>query len=305
LIRQIVQDFAILEDSKIIQDDDKFLVVKAVIASEIVHKYKDGMAYKPADELEKAAWTAEGRWVKALSHPASDYIRNVNDINGRMENPRFRKDLNDPKTNRPCRRGIEVDIRFFKDRTGKEVLDKIKSGQLKDNSIGFSCDKDGTPGEFQGQKYDYVQRNICIDHLAAPIEKGRCPSPYCGINADSVEDLEKPVITVQDDDLGVSYVFDKAKFTDEQAKVWVEKRSVKDCPVCTRMLEAGLLTAGQRLYKQYGADVLEVIEGHELPPKDASPQPPATTDTQDSKDDVIQKNRLALKDLYSLTEIFT
>ena len=109
-----MQDFAVFEDSKIVQDDDKFLVVKAVIASEIVHKYKDGLAYKPADELEKAAWTAEGRWVKALSHPASDHIRNVNDINGRMENPRFRKDLNDPKTNRPCRRGIEVDIRFFK-----------------------------------------------------------------------------------------------------------------------------------------------------------------------------------------------
>jgi hypothetical protein len=89
LIRQIVVDFAVLEDSKIIQDDDKFLVVKAVIASEIVHKYKDGMAYKPADELEKAAWTAEGRWVKALSHPRSDHIRNVNDINGCMETPSF------------------------------------------------------------------------------------------------------------------------------------------------------------------------------------------------------------------------
>ena len=62
-----MQDFAILEDSKIIQDDDKFLVVKALIASEIMYKYKDGMAYKTADELEKAAWTAEGRWVKALS----------------------------------------------------------------------------------------------------------------------------------------------------------------------------------------------------------------------------------------------
>jgi hypothetical protein len=72
LIRQIVVDFAVLEDSKIVQDDDKFLVVKAVIASKIVHKYKDGMAYKPAAELEKAAWTAEGRWVKALSYPASD-----------------------------------------------------------------------------------------------------------------------------------------------------------------------------------------------------------------------------------------
>ena len=58
-----------MEDSKIIQDEDRSLVVKAVIASEIVHKYKDGVAYKPADELEKAALTADGRWIKALSHP--------------------------------------------------------------------------------------------------------------------------------------------------------------------------------------------------------------------------------------------
>ena len=48
MIRQIVQDFAVLEDNKIIQDDDKFLVVKTVIASEIVHKYQRGIAYKPA-----------------------------------------------------------------------------------------------------------------------------------------------------------------------------------------------------------------------------------------------------------------
>jgi hypothetical protein len=380
LIRQFVQDFAVLEDSKIIQDDDKFLVVKAVIASEIVHKYKDGMAYKPADELEKATWTAEGRWVKALSHPASDQIRNVSDINGRMENPRFRKDLNDPKTNRPCRRGIEVDIRFFKDRTGKDVLDKIRSGQLKDNSIGFSCDKDVTPGEFGGQKYDYVQRNICIDHLAAPIEQGRCPSPYCGINVDSAED-DKPIVEVQDVNLGISYRFDSAKFTPKKAEEWVQKRTHKDCPVCTRIDEVGLLTAAQRLYKQYGADVLEVVEGYTLPPvapqkilvnfRDVSdamtpvqidakiqelhtkydalrvkekafyeaqklePSPQlqklyqqmgdidneikAFTELKakkivegnndsavaDGKDDVILKNRQALKDLYSLTEIFS
>lgn len=113
MIRQIVQDFATL-DSKIIRDDDKFLVFKAVIASEILHKYKDGMAYKPADELEKAAWTADGRWVKALSHPTSDHIRNINDINGRMENSRFRKDLIDPKTNRPCRRGHRSRYSLFK-----------------------------------------------------------------------------------------------------------------------------------------------------------------------------------------------
>ena len=263
MTRTIVQDYATFEDSKIVSEDDKSIVVKAIIASEIVQQYKDGYAYKPADELEKATWTADGRWVKALSHPTGPQINSISDIHGRMENPRFRKDLNDPKTNRPCRRGIEVDIRFFKDRVKPEVLLKIKNGELKDNSIGFTCDKDPVAGEFQGQHYDYVQRNICIDHLAAPIEKGRCPSPYCGINVDSAD--EQAFVTVQDADLGISYHFDKAKFTEEAAKVWVEKRKIKDCPVCSRMEEIGYVEAASRLYKHYGADILEIIEGHEIP----------------------------------------
>ena len=341
--RIIVQDYATLEDAKIIQDDDKYLIVKAVIASEIVQRYADGMAYKPADELEKAAWTADGRWVKALSHPHGNYIDNIADINGRMENPVFRKDLNDPKTKRPCRRGIEVDIRFFKDRVDADVLEKIRKGELKDNSIGFSCNKDMVKGEFQGQKYDYVQRDICIDHLAAPIPKGRCPSPYCGINVDSIEqdtwetteehirsghgnkesfdpdsfrtiDITSGIQAVIGCPKGKyeggkctvgmetqSFLFDKAKFSMEQAKAWFSKHHAGDaaelaefykCPVCTRIDEIGLLEVGKRLFKQYGADVLEIIEGHQLPPAKA---------ISDS-DDVIMRNRDALEKLRPLLE---
>jgi hypothetical protein len=36
-------DFAVLEDSKITQDNDKLFVANAAIASEIVDKYKDEM----------------------------------------------------------------------------------------------------------------------------------------------------------------------------------------------------------------------------------------------------------------------
>ena len=56
--------------------------------------------------LEKAAWTADGRWVKVLAHPKSSSLDSVEDVNGKMMNPVFRKDLNDPKTNRPCRREV-------------------------------------------------------------------------------------------------------------------------------------------------------------------------------------------------------
>jgi hypothetical protein len=364
LSRKIVSDFGSFEDAKIILDDDNFLVMRAVIASEIVHAYPEGMAYKPADELEKAAWTANGRWVKVLSHPANRYINSRGDINGQMENARFRRDLLDPKTRRPCRRGIEVDVRWFKDRTPKDVLEQARNLMLRESSIGFSCVNDPTPGEFQGQHYDFVQRDICIDHLAAPIARGRCPSPYCGIAVDSAEvdvweETENSIrsghgnVDRFDPDgfrtieitagikavvgcpkgkyengrctVGMetqSFVFDKSKFTLAQAKAWFNKHqdsAAEDlvafygCPVCRRIDEVGLLTVGQRLYKQYGADVLEVIEGH--PIGDGSAEDKAAVEKQgrdvsdseanvDSIDGVIASNRQAIQGLEGIIKHF-
>lgn len=133
--------------------------------------------------------------------------------------------------------------------------------------------------------------------MAAPIEQGRCPSTYCGINVDAAEN-DKPVVEVQNADLGISYRFDSAKFTHEKAEEWVQKRTHKDCPVCTRMEEVGLLTAAQRLYKQYGADVLEVIEGHKLPSaKDA-------VQTDDQTANIILANKSAIENIRPLLAIF-
>jgi len=173
-------------DQKILVDDDNFLVMPAIIASEIVHKYENGWAYKPADELEKAAWTAEGRWVTILKHPDTTLLERASDIHGRIEEPKFAKDLMDPKTKRPCRKGIRANIKWFKDKVPEKIIQQIKSGELHDVSIGFTYDEDMTTGEWNGQKYDYVQRNFFFDHVAAPIELGRCPGPVCGIAFDSV-----------------------------------------------------------------------------------------------------------------------
>jgi len=81
-----------------------------VIAREIVHQYDDGWAYKPADELENAAWTADNRWVVIGRHPETAIVSSRNDIGGRTTNVRFTKGLNDPKTGRPNNRGILADI---------------------------------------------------------------------------------------------------------------------------------------------------------------------------------------------------
>jgi len=183
-VRKIGFDRATL-DGKVILDDDQFLVMPAVIARAIVHDYPQGRAYKPADELEKAAWTAEGRWVTTLHHPETGLIMRSGDIKGRVEASRFAKDILD-KTKRPKTRGIRANIKWFKDRVPSALIDDIKSGAMRDVSIGFTYDEDRTPGEFEGDAYDFVQRNIFIDHVAAPVQVGRCPTPFCGIGVDAI-----------------------------------------------------------------------------------------------------------------------
>jgi hypothetical protein len=64
-----------------------------------------------------------------------------------------------------------------------------------------------------------------------------------------------------------------------------------------------LLTAAQRLYKQYGADVLEVIEGHKLPStKDADEK--AAQQKDDLSGNVIQANKAAIENLRPLLAAF-
>ncbi len=58
------------------------------------------------------------------------------------------------------------------------------------------------------------------------------------------------------------------------------------------------MTVGQRLYKQYGADVLEVIEGHSI--GDAH-----ETVSSDSIGDVIAANRRAIRGLDGIIKHFT
>lgn len=48
--------------------------------------------------------------------------------------------------------------------------DEMKSAGLKELSLGYNLDLDETPGIWDGQPYDAVQRNISINHLALVLE---------------------------------------------------------------------------------------------------------------------------------------
>ena len=244
--RKISLDYSTIDD-KIILNDDKWLVRSGVIASEIVQQYDNGRAYKPDTELEMMAENAElvgSKPIKILTHPNIDtnyLIQKQSDVFGKVTNFRFVKNLLDAKTQRPCRRGVLADFWWNKKVTPANVIEDIVSNKMRDCSIGFSFDVDASPGEFNGAKYDYVQRNIYLDHVAAPIPAGRCPGPICGIGYDS-----KALNQMS---------FDAAT-----------------CPVCRAIKEVGFEVAGKRIWKQWGGDALFVIEGNTIPTVDDVPK---------------------------------
>ncbi|WP_332649682.1 DUF2213 domain-containing protein [Lysinibacillus sp. 54212] len=66
--------------------------------------------------------------------------------------------------------------------TDKELIQKIYDGK-NEISIGFMSDVVAETGTYDGQNYEYVQRNIEINHIAI-VERGRA-GPEVAIRADS------------------------------------------------------------------------------------------------------------------------
>lgn len=190
------QDSFTLDAEKITEEKhplygDMTVFHRVVIASEIVQPYEDGLAWKPRDELESYAKTVDGRWVILGGHPEDGIISTWDQVSGRTVNPVYVKDLIDPKTKRPNRAGVRADVQIFHGKTTPQQLADMKSGKKQEVSIGFFYTKDETAGTVEsdackGEKYDYVQRNMFHDHLAAGIDNGRCPMPYCGLGADEI-----------------------------------------------------------------------------------------------------------------------
>jgi len=171
-VKKFGVDYAMLDPVHAIEDSECCLVVPAVIAREGIFQYPEGKAFKPAEELRLAAWTAESAWLIPEAHPWTGVLMDRNQIIGRAEKPYFSNN------------GIKTNLRIFKSKTTPSFLNDVKTGKRKSVSIGFFYEPDATPGEWNGLKYDFVQRNILIDHVAIGVPKARCAPPLCGIGID-------------------------------------------------------------------------------------------------------------------------
>jgi hypothetical protein len=69
-----------------------------------------------------------------------------------------------------------------------DSIKEMETGEKVEVSCGYYCDLDETPGEWNGQKYDAIQRNIRGNHVAI-VPKGRA-GPEARIHLDAA-DAEK------------------------------------------------------------------------------------------------------------------
>lgn len=59
--------------------------------------------------------------------------------------------------------------------TDSDVIDAVEQGHRREVSLGYSCDLETASGEWNGESYDAIQRNIVYNH-AAIVSKGRAGS---------------------------------------------------------------------------------------------------------------------------------
>lgn len=76
----------------------------------------------------------------------------------------------------------------------QRVKDLIEKDDKRGLSMGYRCRYDLTPGEYEGQRYDAIQRDIIFNHIAL-VDEGRmgdeCRIMDSAITFDSISDLLK------------------------------------------------------------------------------------------------------------------
>lgn len=75
--------------------------------------------------------------------------------------------------------------------TDQDAIDDVKSGK-QELSCGYVCEHDEAPGQWEGQDYDVIQKNIRYNHLAI-VDRGRAgPQVRMRLDGEQVDDDYKP-----------------------------------------------------------------------------------------------------------------
>lgn len=174
-----------LDAVKVISEDEKELVLPGVLAREGILQYAQGRAYRSADELQRSLFTFEGAWVVGGKHPETWVLMDPELIGGRVDHVEWDAE----------NKSVRGQVHLLKAKVSADFLAAVKAGVLSKNSIGFMYEEDWSAGLFNGQKYDFVQRKILIDHVAVGVPLPR--DPGCTLGVDSADCCSVAEISVK------------------------------------------------------------------------------------------------------------
>lgn len=173
-----------------IETDDTFTIFNVPILAEMTQRYDEGIALKSADEILKVEVDNIPLTIvdHAPTHP-KDLLEELDTLDKSEVQIGFMSEPSRPKATASDTKRY-ADFVFFQTPKIDALKEEYKDGKKIDTSIGFKFAYDWTPGELNGQKYDFIQTNITLDHNAVLISRdgnigtGRMPSPIGGIGAD-------------------------------------------------------------------------------------------------------------------------
>lgn len=196
--------FVELDSTKVLFEDDKELVLPGVLAREGVLRYSEGLTFRPASELESSLFTFEDAFVVAERHPDTMILTDPGLVSGRVTHVSWDAERGE----------VRGEVHLYKGRVSADFLAKVRSGVLSKNSIGFLYEEERVPGEWRGQRYDFVQRKILVDHVAVGVPYPRDEGCSLGVDALASQELVNEslgfTVTLHDDsdvreDAGASY----------------------------------------------------------------------------------------------------
>ena len=165
---------------KSVRETDEEIIVPAILERESILKYEEGMGYRSAEELKKAAWLLNGTLILLYRHAWPIWNFSQEDVKGQVWDVSWENE----------RAALLGDLHFRKEVCDAALLEKIRGGGLnKDTSTAYRYRHDNTPGVFGGQPYDYQQRDFVFAHIAVGVPEGRCPGPYLGMLENSSDFL--------------------------------------------------------------------------------------------------------------------
>lgn len=127
-------------------------------------------AWRPADELEKAAATVNGLPILWGHSPES------------ADAPQLDRRIGSMGTDASFKAPYLDNSLIF---TVADAIEAIEDGRERELSLSYRYEPDFTPGSFNGEPYDFVMRNLRGNHLAL-VPEGRAGASCCV--ADAVPD---------------------------------------------------------------------------------------------------------------------